>query len=46
MSNITFQVIGLVIQRSVFGVYAVIHVKLNHFLKIRSYFSLPVTNFS
>ena len=36
MSNLTFQVIGLVIQRSVCDVYAVIHVKVNHFSKIRS----------
>ena len=31
MSNPTFQVIGLVKQRSVFDVYSVIHVNINHF---------------
>ena len=36
MSNLAFQVIGLVIQRSVFDVYTVTHVKVNHFSKIRS----------
>ena len=51
MSNLTFQVIGLAIQRSVFDVYNVIHVKFNRFSNIRSAlpcvidFCLPVTNF-
>ena len=36
MSNLTFQVIGLVIERNAFDVYTVIHVKVTDFSKIRS----------
>ena len=36
MSNLTFQVIDLVIQRSVFDVYIVIHVVIHEYIVILS----------